>query len=102
MHVQTVLVDTSWLHNVWEMILLFIKFKYLRKNRVPEKIKPHLPEHPPALQQLFSPHLLNFIQKIFSSTPFKKEGRDYAFCMIAKERIKLLPFYMTDFLFTEL
>ena len=28
-HVQTVLVDTSWLHNIWEMFLLFIKFKFL-------------------------------------------------------------------------
>ena len=63
MHVQTVLVDTSWLHNVWEMFLLFIKFKFLWKNGVPVKIKAHLPQQPPVLQQLFSPYLFNFIQK---------------------------------------
>ena len=61
MHVQTVLVDKSLLHNVWEMFLLFIKFKFLWKNGVSEKIKAHLPLHPSALQQLFSPHLFNFI-----------------------------------------
>ena len=35
---------------------------------------------------------------------FKKEDRDYAFYMrdYKGETIKLLPFYMTDFLFTEL
>ena len=68
------------------------------------KLKAHLPQHPQALQQLFSPHLFNFIQKIFRSTPFKKEDRDYAFYMrdYKGETIKLLPFYVTDFLFTEL
>ena len=39
MHVQTVLVDASWLHNVWEMFLPFIKFRFLWKNGVSEKIK---------------------------------------------------------------
>ena len=33
------------------------------KNGVSEKINVHLPQHHPALQQLFSPHLFNFIQK---------------------------------------
>ena len=37
-----VLVDTSWLHNVWEIFLLFIKFKFLLKNGTSEKIKAHL------------------------------------------------------------
>ena len=36
-------VDALWLHNVWEMVLLFIIFKFLWKNGVPEKIKAHLP-----------------------------------------------------------
>ena len=77
---------------------------FLWKNGVSEKIKAHLPQHPQALQQLFSPHLFNFIRTIFSPTPFKKEGRDYAFYMkdYKGEAIKLLPSCMTDFLFTEL
>ena len=68
MHVQTVLVNTSWLHNVLEMILLFIKFKFLWKIGVSEKIKAHLPQYPLALQQLLSPPLFNFIQKTVSPT----------------------------------
>ena len=39
---------------------------FLWKNGVCEKIKAHLPQHPSALQQLFSPHLFNFIQKKIS------------------------------------
>ena len=86
------------------MFLLFVKFRFLWKNGVSEKIKVHLPQHPPALQKLFSPHLFNFIQKIVSPIPFKNKGRDYAFYMrdCKGETIKVLPFYMRDFLFTEL
>ena len=85
------------------MFLLFIKFKFLRKNGVSEKIKAHFPQHLPALQQLFSPHLLILFKKFLAPHPFKIEG-DYAFHMrdYKGETIKLLPFYMTDFLFTEL
>ena len=43
MHVQRVLVDTSWLHNVWEMFLLFMNSSFPGKNGVYEKIKAHLP-----------------------------------------------------------
>ena len=54
---------------------------------------------PSALQQLFSPHLFNFIQKFLDPPPFKKEGRVYAFFIrdYKGETTKLLPFYMTDF-----
>ena len=47
---------------------------------------------------------LILFKKFLDSPPFKKEGRDYAFYMkdYKGETIKLLPFYMTDFLFTEL
>ena len=51
MHVQTILVDILSLHNVREIVLLFIEFKFLWKNGIPVKIKAHLPQHPPALQQ---------------------------------------------------
>ena len=85
-----VLVDISWLHNVWEMFLLFIKFRFLWKNSVSEKIKAHLPQHPtppPALQQLFNPHLFNFIQKTDSPTPIHKRGqRLHSIWEITKER----------------
>ena len=56
--------------------LLFIKFKFLWKNGLPEKIKAHLPLQLSALQQLVRPHLFNFIRKILCPTPFKKEDRD--------------------------
>ena len=48
------------------MFSLFIKFNFLYKNGVPEKIKTHSPQHLLGLQQLFSPHLFNFIKKIVS------------------------------------
>ena len=75
MHVETVLVDASWLHNVWAMFLLFVKFKFLWKNGLSEKIKAHLPKHLPALQQLFSPHLSNLFKKIVTPTPIQKRGQ---------------------------
>ena len=79
MHVQRVLVDASWLHNVWEMFVLFIKFKFLWQIGVSEKIKARLPQHPPASQQLFSLHLFNLFKKLLALPRFKKEDRDYAF-----------------------
>ena len=106
MHVQTVLVDTSLLHNAREMFLLFTAFKFVWKNVVSGKIKVHLPQLPQALQQLFCPpppFLILF--KIFlAPPPFKKESRDYTFYMRKYKvvTIKLLPFYLTNFLFTEL
>ena len=49
------------------------------------------------------PTFTNFIQKILVPPPFKIMG-DYAFYMrgYKGETIKLLSFYITDFLFTEL
>ena len=50
-----------------------------------------------------APIFLILFKKI-ATPPTFKEGRDYAFYMrdCKGETIKLLPFYMTDFLFTEL
>ena len=47
---------------------------------------------------------LILFKKFLDSPPFKKEGRDYSFYMrdYKGETITLLPFSMTDFLFTEL
>ena len=87
------------------MFLLFIKFKLFYKNGVPEKIKSHLSQHLPGLQQLFSPHLFNFIQRIVIPIhPHLKKRAETTFYIrdYKGETIKLLPFYMTDFLFTEL
>ena len=105
MHVQIVLVDTPWLHNVWEIFLFFIKFKFLWKNSVSEKIKAHLPQHPQYITTVTQPSPFWFFSKILlAPLSFKKEGRDYAFHMrdYKGETVKLLPFYMTDLLFTEL
>ena len=51
-----------------------------------------------------APTFLILFKNFLDPPPFKKEGRDYAFYMrdYKGETIKLLPFYMTDFLFTEL
>ena len=47
--------------------------------------------------------ILVLFKKFLDPPPFKKQGRDYAFYMRDyKGETKLLPFYMTDFLFTEL
>ena len=96
MHVEIVLVDTSLLRNVGEIFLLFIKFKFLWKNGVSEEIKAHLPQKPPALQQLFSPHFFNFFLKKMLAPPTFKEGRHYAFYMIdyEGETIKLLHLFL--------
>ena len=86
------------------MFLLFIKFKFLWKNGVSEKIKVHLPHHPHYHNNCSAPTFSILFKKLLAPPPFKKEGRDYAFYMryYKGETIKLLPFYMTDFLFTEL
>ena len=68
-------------------IFIFTKFKFLYKNGVPQKIKTHLPQHLRALQQLFSPHLFNFIQKIVSPIPILKRGQKlHSISEITKER----------------
>ena len=41
----------------------YINSSFSSKNGVSEKIKAHLPQKPPALQQLFSPHLFNLKKK---------------------------------------
>ena len=46
-----------------------------------------------------APTFLILFKKIFDPGPFKKEERNYAFCMrdYKGETIKLLPFYIKDF-----
>ena len=87
------------------MFLLFIKFKFLSKNGVSEKIKAHFPQHPHHYNNYSAPTFLVLFKKYLILPPCKKEGRYYAFYMrdYKGETIKLFPFYMTVFfLFTEL
>ena len=102
---KTVLVDTSWLQNAWEMFLPFIKFKLLWKNGNSEKIKVHLPQQPPALHKnCLAPPFQFYSKKLLAPPAFKNEDRDYAFYMRDDkgQTITLFPFYMTDFLLTEI
>ena len=76
MHVQTIFVDTSWLHNVWEMFLFLLNSSFSGK--------------------------MAFLRKLFAPPPFKKEGSDYAFYIRDYKGVtKETPFYMTDLLSTE-
>ena len=51
-----------------------------------------------------APAFVILLKKFLDPSPFKKESRDYAWYMrdYKGQTIKLLPLYMTDFLFTEL
>ena len=64
-------------------------------------IYPSTPQH---CNNCSAPMFLILFKKFVDPLPFKKEDRDYAFYMrdYKGETIKLLPFCMTDFLFTEM
>ena len=98
------LVDTSSLRNVWEMFLLFITFKFPGNIVFLRKLKLIYPSTPKHYNSCSAPTFLILFKKFLVSAPFKKDCRDYAFYMREHkvETIKLLPFYKTDFLFTEL
>ena len=68
---------------------------FLRKLKL---IYPSTPSITPIVQ------VLPYSKELLAPPLFKKEGRDYAFYMrdYKGETIKLLPFFLTDFLFTEL
>ena len=89
----------SWLRNVWEMFLIFIKFKFLWKKGVSEKIKrkSFIPAYRKPYNNCSSPTFLVLLKKLLAPPPFKKEGRDYVFYMkdYTGETITLLAFYMT-------
>ena len=69
------------------------KMVFLRKLKL---IYPSTPQHYNNCSAV-----LILLKNFFDPSPFKKEGRDYAFYMrdYKGETVKLLPFYMTDFLF---
>ena len=59
---------------------------------------------PQALQRWSVLTFLILFKKCLAPPPFTKEGRNYEFYMrdYKGEKIKLIAFYMTDFLITEL
>ena len=71
---------------------------FLRKLKL---IYPSTPQH---YKYCLAPIFLILFKKFLDPSPSKKEGRDYAFYKrdCKAETIKLLPFYITYFLFTEL
>ena len=77
----TVLVDASWLHNIWEMFLLFIKFKFLWKMVFTRKLKLIYPSTSQHYKNCSVPTFLILFKKILDPPAFKKEGRYYAFYM---------------------
>ena len=75
---------------------------FLWKNGVSEKIKLIYPSTPSITTTVQSPPFQFYSKKLLAPPPFKKEGRGYAFYMrdYKEGTIKLLPFYMTDLLFS--
>ena len=74
------------------------KMVFMRKLKL---IYPNTSQH---YNNYSAPTFLILFRKFLDPPPFKKEGRDYLFYMrnYKGETMKLLSFYMTDFLFTEL
>ena len=67
------------------------------------KLKLIYPSNSQHYNNCSAPTFLNLFKKCLDPLPFKKEGRDYAFYMRDyKGETKLLPFYVTNFLFTKL
>ena len=68
------------------------------------KLKLIYPSTPQNDNNCSVPTFLILFKNILAPNPFKKEGRDYAFYTrdYKRETMKLLSFYMADFLFTEL
>ena len=65
------------------MFLLFIKFNFLWKNSVSEKIKAHF-STPKYYNNFSAAIFLILFKKILAPPPFKQEGGDY-------------PFYLRDY-----
>ena len=68
------------------------------------KLKLVHPSTPKHYSNCSAPTFLILFKNVLAPPPFKKKGRDYAFFMreYKVETIKLLTFYMKDFLFAEL
>ena len=103
MHVQTVLVHHDC--TMYEKCIYFLlNSSFSGKMVFLRKLKLIYPSTSQDYTNCSAPTFLILLKKFLDPSPFKKEGRDYAFYMrdYKAETIKLLPFHMTDFLFTEL
>ena len=90
---------------------MYEKYLYLSSNSnllgkmvFLRKLKLIYPSTPQNYNNCPVPTFLILFKNILAPNPFEKKGRDYAFYMrdYKGETMKLLLFYMTDFLFTEL
>ena len=79
MHVQTVLVDKSWLRNVWEMFYFLLNSSFSGKMVFLRNLKPIYPSNPHHYNNCSAHTYLILFKKLLGQPPFKKEGRDYAF-----------------------
>ena len=97
-----IMIAHTWLYEKCFYFLLHSSFSV--KMLLLGKLKFIYPSTSKRYNNFSAPTLMILIKKFLALSPFKKEGRDYAFYMreYKVETIKLLPFYMTDFLFTEL
>ena len=91
------------MHNVREIIFLLIKFKFLWKNGISEKIKLIYPCTCQHYNNCSALTLLISFKNFLAPPPFIKEDRDFALYMrvYKGETIKLLT-YMIGFLSIEL
>ena len=88
---------------MYEKCFYFLLYSsFSRKMVFPGKLRLIYPNNPKHYKNCSAPTFLILFKKCLTSTPFKKESRDYKERDYKGETIKLLPFYMTDFLFTEL
>ena len=90
MHVQTFSVDTSWLHNVTEIFLLFIKFKFLWKIVFLRKLKLIYCSTPQHYNTCSATTSLIFFKKFLDPHPHLKKRAQtmHSIWEITKERQK--------------
>ena len=96
---------TVYIPSPYNVFLYFLKGQVHKENKL--GIMTNVGRNcstPQHCNNCSAPIFLILFKKNLDPLPFKKEGRDYAFYKrdYKRETIKLLPFYMTDFLFTEL
>ena len=91
-------------HCMRNVVTFLLNSSFPGKMLFMRNLKLVYPSTPQHYNNCSAPTFLILFKKFLGPPPFKKEGRDYAFYMrdYKGETIKLLPFYMTYFLLTEL